>query len=135
MKHLTRGLAALTLTALLTSPVLAQKESKKPTQQETLLKLINDYRKANKKPALETDAKRPKAAQAHSDWMQSEKTLSHTGKDDSTPLDRMKAEGLKPMGGAENIALAKSAKQAFELWKKSPGHKKNILGDYNKAGI
>jgi uncharacterized protein YkwD len=44
---------------------------------------------------------------------------------------------IKPYSGmAENVAYgARNGKEAFEIWKNSSGHKKNMLGNYKYIGI
>ena len=37
---------------------------------------------------------------------------------------------------AENVAYgARTGKEAFQIWKNSSGHKKNMLGNYKYTGI
>ena len=37
---------------------------------------------------------------------------------------------------AENVVFgARNGKEAFEMWKKSSGHRKNMLGNYKYIGI
>jgi len=45
---------------------------------------------------------------------------------------------IKPCDGyvAENVAYgASNGKEAFDTWKNSSGHRKNMLGDYKYIGI
>jgi uncharacterized protein YkwD len=103
--------------------------------QAELLRLINQHRKANGKGALSTDSSLTRAAQDHTDWMQSTGAFSHTGKNGSSFSDRIRSAGGRPTASAENIAEHSTPKAVFESWKKSAGHNRNMLGAYRKVGI
>ena len=102
-----------------------------------LLRLINEHRKANGKGPLSVDSKLTKAAQGHSEWMQSTDKLSHTGNKGSSFDGRIKAAGAVFKASGENIAKDyKFPQHVFDGWKNSDGHNKNMLGaSYRKVGI
>lgn len=88
------------------------------------------------------------SAQAHSAWMLSTDTFSHTGRGGSRPHDRMEAAGYDFSGSSmsgENIAwsgntaaidLDAEIKKAHDGLFQSAGHRLNILeGDFRELGI
>ena len=83
-------------TALKPVPVPASKSTTSMNQTEletALLKLINDDRaKVGAKP-LATDSELITAARDHSAWMDSADTLSHTGKNGTSPSARIESAG------------------------------------------
>jgi uncharacterized protein YkwD len=103
--------------------------------QAELFRLINQHRKANGKGPLSTDSSLTRAAQDHTDWMQSTGAFSHTGKNGSSVSDRIREAGGLPTASAENIADNSTPQAVFESWKKSAGHNRNMLGAYRKVGI
>jgi uncharacterized protein YkwD len=103
--------------------------------QAELLRLINQHRQANGQGPLSMDSSLTKAAQDHTDWMQATGTFSHTGKNGSSMGDRIQAVGGQPNPSAENIAESSTPQSAFNLWRNSAGHNRNMLGAYRKVGI
>lgn len=78
--------------------------------------------------ALQWNNKLATAAQGHSDYMNRNKTLNHTGAKGSTPGTRINAAGYKWSFFAENIAMGQSTvEEVMQSWLKSPGHCKNIM--------
>jgi Ca2+-binding RTX toxin-like protein len=84
-------------------------------------------------------------ADAHSSWMLSTDTFSHTGVKGSTPTDRMKAGGYAFTGtwsNAENIALVGEKgtldltdaiiEQHKNLFLSVKGHRQNIMGESSR---
>ena len=65
--------------------------------------------------------------------------FSHTSLDGTTFDQRIIAAGytnFRALG--ENIAYAYGAPNAavvFDMWKNSPGHYANMIGDFNNAGL
>lgn len=103
--------------------------------QKDILYYVNQYRSSlGKKQLTFVD---PAIAQAdtHSANMAAGRTaFGHDG------FEQRIAAISKTLGGvnaaAENVAYGKlSAKAVVDMWLKSPGHKKNIEGDYNLTGI
>lgn len=81
------------------------------------------------------------AARTHSQWMLDADVFSHTGNNNSTPTDRMRAAGYVFSGSwtsGENIAWGGTTASSINLTSyalshheglfKSPGHRVNILG-------
>lgn len=66
-------------------------------------------------------------ADAHARWMDHNKSLSHS--DLSIP-------GLHTLSVAENIAYGhKSVHSVMQAWLRSPGHRRNIHGNYQCIGV
>lgn len=89
------------------------------------------------------------AARTHSQWMLDADVFSHTGNNNSTPTDRMRAAGYVFSGSwtsGENIAWGGTTASSINLTSyavnhheglfKSPGHRVNILGsDFRELGV
>lgn len=84
-----------------------------------------------------------RAAQKHTENMIRGNFFAHTGQDNSSPSDRVKAEGLDISVG-ENIAAGqRTAESVFDAWWNSSGHRRNMeactthvgIGYANKIGI
>lgn len=119
------------------SPRPASSPSTFLTLEEYTHQLINQYRKSQNLPPLTLDARISKEARAHSQAMANgEVPFSHNGFE-----QRVKAIGKSISYGAaaENVAynqgFSDPAKQAVEGWLKSPGHLKNIQGQYDLTGM
>jgi uncharacterized protein YkwD len=69
--------------------------------------------------------------------MSRKRRLSHTGRNGSSPFDRLESEGYRFSVAGENIAQGQpNAEQAMSSWMNSPGHKANILNDdYEDVGF
>ena len=60
--------------------------------------------------------------------------FSHNGFEDRAK--RIKAKLKNVTSWAENVAFGdKTARQVVDMWLNSPGHRKNIEGNYNLSGI
>lgn len=97
------------------------------------LDLINAYRISQRKKPLTVSASLTRAAQLHAEELEARgyspqnSFPGHYGADGSKPGTRAKRQGYKYRTITENIAYAFSPDQAIDLWKKSAGHKKNLL--------
>jgi uncharacterized protein YkwD len=100
-----------------------------------LVKAHNNARAEAKLPALELDAKLVEAAQLHARDMSEHQKMSHQGSDGSTPAERVKRQSFHSLRTAENIASGQRTVEAVvKTWLNSPGHKRNILGDFSRIG-
>ncbi len=102
------------------------------------LKLINQYRKKKKLGRLSLDPKLQKAAQWMSEEMGTKNYLGHKDSRGRDPFQRSKDFGYAyNTYKAENVAAGhKTAAEAFQAWKISPRHRKNMLGKhFNTIGI
>lgn len=76
------------------------------------------------------------SSRKHSEDMMLNNYFDHTNKENKSPFDRMKSEGIKYKNAGENIAAGQnSAIYAHHAWMNSLGHRKNILGDYKYIGV
>ncbi len=100
-----------------------------------ILTLVNEHRATIGKQPLVFNDLITASAEGHSRNMATKKVpFSHQGFEGRTTK---LAKQIKPSNSfAENVAYgANSAQEAVEMWLNSPGHKKNIEGDYNLTGI
>ncbi len=68
------------------------------------------------------------SAQRHTDDMAYNNFVSHTGSDESSPWDRIRATGYTYSRAAENIAAGYTCpQQVAEAWYNSDGHRANML--------
>nr|WP_294996048.1 CAP domain-containing protein [uncultured Sediminibacterium sp.] len=100
-----------------------------------ILTHINTYRKSKRLSALTTLEVANEQAAQHSKNMALKKTaFSHNGFEQRIAAIS-KTEGTM-RAAAENVAYGQlSAKEVVEGWINSPGHKKNIEGNYTLTGI
>ncbi|MEF9991390.1 MAG: CAP-associated domain-containing protein [Romboutsia sp.] len=76
------------------------------------------------------------SSRKHSQDMIDKEFFDHVNKENKSPFDRMKKEGIVYQSAGENIAAGQvSAIYAHEAWMNSKGHRKNILGDYKYIGV
>ncbi len=102
---------------------------------EDVLKYTNQFRKSKGLPALEMRKELNAVARSHSeDMARGRRSFGHGG---YNQRELQVKKIIKPYGGmAENVAYgARNGKEAFEIWKNSSGHKKNMLGNYKYIGI
>jgi uncharacterized protein YkwD len=77
---------------------------------------------------LTADPKLMAAAQDHAEWMAEAGKMSHTGRNNSSVWDRIKASGYAARGAGENIAYGYSSPEAVvNGWLTSSGHRRNML--------
>lgn|SRR5690606_3610905 len=100
-----------------------------------IVRLVNEYRRANGRSTLRAAAAMQREAERHSANMARGKIpLSHQGFADR--ISRIREQtGVKGRSG-ENVAEGyKTAKEVVQAWIKSPGHRKHLLGDYDLTGV
>ena len=107
-----------------------------PTNQlaNDVLKYTNEYRRSKGLKELTMKDDLNSLARKHSEDMASGRlSFGHSGYDQRVAKVK-KVYGTSMV--AENVAYgAKDAKEVFSLWKKSSGHRKNMLGTYKYIGI
>lgn len=88
---------------------------------------VNAYRRARRLPALVPDRELAAAAREHARWMARRRTMDHSGFD--RRFRKLNARGYRGVGEnvAMNYGLARPAAVAFEGWRQSPGHHKNMV--------
>jgi uncharacterized protein YkwD len=101
---------------------------------EDLLKYTNDYRKSKNLSTLEMRTDLNALARKHSEDMAAgRRSFGHSGYEQR--VQKIK-KIFKSCSVAENVAYgAPNAKKAFDIWKNSSGHRKNMLGNYRYVGI
>jgi uncharacterized protein YkwD len=79
------------------------------------------------------------SAEMQANWMAEKNNLSHTSRglhNGENLSDRIKTVGYQGwIGIAENIAWNSHPDEVVDDWMNSPGHRRNILGDYDEIGI
>ena len=105
-----------------------------PTSSE-ILKYVNQYRHSKHLSPLQADSYISSIALEHSRNMLTGKTrFGHDGFKDR--IDRMKKHFKTLRIAAENVASGPmSAREVVDGWLRSPGHRKNIEGDFKLTGI
>ena len=104
---------------------------------ESIHRGVNDFRRAQGLPPLRLSPIISAQARQHSVQMARKgSAISHLGFEDR--LKRI-GEKLPYRAGAENVAASigyeNPARTAVEGWETSPGHRKNMLGDFTLTGI
>ena len=104
---------------------------------ESIHQQVNEFRQAQGRQPLRLNPVISAQARQHSAQMARKgSAISHAGFE-----DRLKkiGEKLPYRAGAENVAASigyeNPARTAVEGWKTSPGHRKNMLGDFTLTGI
>ncbi len=117
----------------------------KETRQEAVVRLMNEFRIAEKVATLKTNDTLTKLAQAHTDNMAKQDKYGDDDKDGhvldgKSAKDRVDAIGYKYAAFGENVHMnfgySDPVKVAMDEWKKSEGHRKNLLNDaYTETGV
>jgi len=102
---------------------------------DDVLKYTNQFRKSHRLPTLVMRDDLNAIARKHSEDMAKGRCgFGHSGYH-QRELQVQKIIRLE-YGMAENVAYgATTAKQVVSMWKGSPGHRKNMLGNYKFIGI
>ncbi|WP_165244247.1 CAP domain-containing protein [Paludisphaera soli] len=106
-----------------------------PDLRQTLLDAHNQERAAEKLPPLTLDDQLDEAARLHAQDMVDHDKMTHEGADGSTPSERVRRVGYHYLKTGENVAMwQRDVPAVMEAWMESPGHKKNILGEFTQMG-
>lgn len=102
---------------------------------EDVLKYTNQFRKSKRLSPLEMREDLNAIARKHSDDMARGKcSFGHDGFNKREAQVQKIIQPFSEM--AENVAYgAATGKEVVEMWKDSPGHRKNMLGNYKYLGI
>jgi uncharacterized protein YkwD len=123
-------------------PVPAEPKSNPPSEtvaalEKSVHEQVNQYRAGRNLPALKLDPRISERCRAHSAEMASDRApFSHDGFE-----ERVKAIGkqISYRSAAENLAYnlgySDPVKLAVEGWIKSPGHRKNMEGEFDLTGV
>lgn len=128
----------LTLTLLSNSTSLAPVSAQSGNIQTEFLALVNVERASLDKSPLTANVQLESAAYLHSKDMGDNNYFSHTSLDGREFSQRITAAGYRYVAAAENIAKAygaSSVSKVFDMWKNSPGHYANMIGNYVDAGL
>jgi uncharacterized protein YkwD len=102
---------------------------------EGLLEHHNRIRLERDLPALEIDPRLTEAAREQVSGMIALGKIRHKGADGSTPADRVRRQGVAFINVGENVAAGQeTTAEVMDGWMDSPGHRKNILGDFERMG-
>lgn len=109
-------------------------DSSRPFEEEILF-YINKYRQGKLLPALQMNMVISDQAEKHSEEMAHKKmSFGHDGFQDRVRNMIAKLGTLR--ASAENVAYGElTPEEVVGLWIKSPGHRKNIEGNYTITGI
>jgi uncharacterized protein YkwD len=106
-----------------------------PTTGAGLLVQANAFRADQGLAPLRADAALDAAALAHARDMATNGFFSHAGSDGSTVGNRARMPGCTWTGLSENIAKGQTTPEAaMSAWIASPGHRRNLLGPYERMG-
>ncbi|MGV0024312.1 CAP domain-containing protein [Phormidesmis priestleyi] len=117
--------------------LIAQADPSLAAMEQSALKQINQYRATRNLPALTLNAAITQQARIHSQNMANGKVpFGHQGFE---PRIKEIGKTIALRAAAENVAYNMGYKdpvtQAVQGWLKSPGHLRNIQGQYNLTGI
>lgn len=100
-----------------------------------VLKQTNQFRKSQALPVLIIKQELNQIAQKHSiDMASGRVAFGHDGFSDRQAKVGKEIKGMRSF--AENVAYgANTAQEVVTLWKNSPGHRRNMLGNFKYIGI
>jgi uncharacterized protein YkwD len=102
---------------------------------EKMLCLVNKERSQRGLPPMGMDSHLTAAAQEHSNDQARRRSMTHNGSNGSSPGDRCERYGFNWHAVAENVAYGyKDETTCMHEWMESPGHRANILGNYDMFG-
>ncbi len=104
---------------------------------QEFVQLVNAKRRSIGCPELKWDSRVAAIASDHSADMVSRHFFSHTNPDEKGPGERLQESNLVFSSAAENLVRrAKSAREAFDAWLSSPGHRRNMLDNrFTRHGV
>ncbi len=117
------------------SRLTAYNKTNLATLNTDIIKLVNDHRASIGLPALQMlDVISTEAQQHSADMVKGTTPFGHDGFE--TRAGHIKKAVGFIYGVAENVAYGQmTAEEVVNGWLHSPGHKKNIEGDYNFTGV
>ncbi len=103
--------------------------------QQQVLFYVNQYRIKHHRVPLKLIPTISKTAETHSIAM-AKKRVPFGHQNFNQRINSLYKQIKNCQGGAENVAYYKyGPKKLVDAWIASPGHRRNILGDYNLTGI
>jgi uncharacterized protein YkwD len=105
------------------------------SMEQSILQEVNNYRATKRLKPLQMVPLITEAALKHSkDMGRGRVPFGHDGFDDR--MDKVMRKINNANACAENVAFGKfTAQEVVKRWIQSPGHRKNIEGNYNMTGI
>lgn len=109
-----------------------------PKAEIAIVEQSNAFRAGSKLKAVAVQPQLTKAARDFARFLSASTLFTHEA-DGRRPVDRIKAAGYAPCSAAENLAwhsdtrgfeTMQLATMMVEGWKKSPGHRKNLLTEH-----
>lgn len=101
---------------------------------EEIIRLTNEYRVSLGLNELTQDSQLKYVAQVRSQEIVT--TWGHNRADGSTFADILAAMHYPSPRFGENLGKAqKTASEVMDMWKESPGHNANLIGDFTKIGV
>ncbi len=102
---------------------------------DMILHYVNEYRAQRHLPPLKMNSV-ISAEAAHHSLAMAKKSIPFGHSYFNTRIQHINNEIKEYKAGAENVAYYKTnAKKLVDAWISSPGHRRNILGNYNLTGI
>jgi uncharacterized protein YkwD len=137
-----RRIAALVLCLTLATASAAEPPPSHGTdpaaEDPVIAELVEAHNKERAKeglPPLKSDPKLRQAALVHARDMAEHGKMAHEGSDGSTPAQRAERQGYRYVNTGENVAYGQeTVDSVMRTWMNSPGHRKNILGDFSEIG-
>ena len=131
-----RTLVPFLLCTSLWLPWAAQAQAFDTAGEQAMLEQINAQRAQAQLGPLTRDARLDAAARAHSQDMAAQQQLMHVSPVHGTPADRVRGAGLEASSVLENVALHRSAGDAFQALMQSDSHRANMLNpDVSLVGL
>lgn len=116
-------------------PIMAKSVASDATIEKAILAYVNEYRVTHHRSPLKMNSEMSKEAAQHSRDMATHR-MSFGHKDFNKRIHRLFDHIQQCRGGAENVAYNyKDAQDVVKNWLTSPGHRRNIMGNYNLTGI
>lgn len=103
---------------------------------DNMFHLHNDYRVEHNKGLLELDEDLCKVAQDYATLLERTGQFRHNA--DGTVSSRLRRAGIRFNSCGENLAKVGPVwtdQDIMNMWQNSPGHRRNILGNYKRIGI
>lgn len=120
------------------SPVVQSSCADSPTsslERDACLLTNSERRKQGLEP-LRWDSRLFQAAQDHANDMSTRGYFSHVSPEGKSMVDRINKYSVRYWSAGENIASGfRTGESVVAGWMNSPGHRANILGQFNAIGI
>lgn len=106
------------------------------TEEQLMFQWFNEAREHQGLPALQADDPLTQIARLYSTEQKAKGSISHYSEISGNPADRLLAGQYFHTMCLENLALAPSPREAFEVLMESPGHYENIMNaEVTHSGI